>query len=223
MKKQIVIIFLFLVSFCNANAQGFVSYPDGSPVREIAYTDVEGTTLLFANFMPGEVTTTENKSYKNLQLNYNVFDNELYYLGKDKQIMIFATPVKEFKILETVGNQLITNLFRNGYPNIFDINSTSFYNVLTEGEIAFLKKEIKQITEFKPYNSSVTTKKIDNSTLYFIYFKNKIIALKKDKTFFETLFEDKKKNLNDFLANNKINFKLESDLIKLITYYNSLQ
>lgn len=223
MKKQTAIVFLFLVSFYNAYAQGFSSYPDGNPVREITYADVEGTALLFANWMPGEAITMQNKAYKNLQLNYNVLDNKLYYLGKDNQAMIFVTPIKEFKILETVSNQPINHLYRNGFPAISNIIPTSFYNVLTDGKVIFLKKEIKQIVEFKPYNSSVTTKKITSNALYFIYFKDTMMALKKEKAFFETLLEDKKESLNDFLANNKINFKKEADLIKLITYYNSLQ
>lgn len=210
--KQLL-IYAFILFGYQLKAQ-YVSYQDGSPAREIKLQNVEGTELLYPDWKKGWVKLLNGNTYSDLMLKYNVYEDALYFLGKDNQAMAFTNPVLEFKLDKEV--------FKSGYPALKNLTSRSYYLVLTEGKITLLKKSAKNVLEMKEFNSATSTKKIVDQKNYYLIADGQLRPIKMDKNAFLDVLTDQKENIEAYLKTNKISFKSEEDLIRLITYYNSI-
>lgn len=212
--KYFLVLFFLSIHSKQLLAQA-LSYKDGSPAKEIKLVNVEGSELLYPNWQPGSVKIASGTVYSNLLLKYNLYEDQLYFLGKDSVSMKFINPINEFHI----GN----DVFKNGYPSIKTFNNLSFYLVLVEGKTTLLKKLSKNILEVKEFNSSITTKKIMDDKAYFLLMEGTIVQVKNDKTSFLSVLINKKDEMDLFLKTNKINFKKDEDLITFVNSYNSLK
>lgn len=217
MKKIALLLSLSLSSFF-AHAQGWaLQYIDGKPVQTVKNADVEGSEMLYADWLKSTVKTQDGVELKNVMLKYNALDDVPYFLGKDDVTMLFTKPVFQFSI-DDGANQAV---FRGGFPAVGSFNEKSFYQVLTEGKAVLLKKIFKKVLETREYNSATTVKKITDNTAYFLFFEDKMISLKKDKSFFINNL-GKKEQMQQFFANEKINLKEDDGLVKVINKFNSL-
>lgn len=134
--------------------------------------------------------------------------------------MKFVIPVAEFSLVPDELHKA-HSVFKNGFPKVGSFSDLSFYQVLVEGNAILLKKDLKKIIENREYNSAVTTKEVVNSNKYFLFYNGKMIEIKKDKTFFIAQL-GKSKELGKFIADNNVNFKNETHLIRFIDYFNTL-
>ena len=102
------------------------------------------------------------------------------------------------------------------------IVSTGFYQVLYDGKIKLYKKEVKIIKE-KFTNTPEIKVLFEKLNYYYVKKADRFYPIVKKKDFF-TIFNDKGKELNDFLSNTKLNFRKDKDntLTKLLTYYDQL-
>lgn len=57
---------------------------------------------------------------------------------------------------------------------------------------------------------------------YYLYMKYEMKRIKKDKEYLLNLLADKKKELEEYIKEKKLNFKLMASIVKLIDFYNSL-
>ncbi|MFC4211884.1 hypothetical protein ACFOWA_11860 [Pedobacter lithocola] len=214
-----MIRFLILMLFLSVSSKQLLaqalSYQDGSPAKEIKLINVEGTELLYPDWRLGSATVSSGASYTNLLLKYNVFEEVLYFLGKDSVSMKFVNPVKEFHIDKDV--------YKNGYPPVKSFNNLSYYLVLAEGKATLLKKISKNIIDVKDFNSSITTKRIMDDKFYFLFINGAISPVKNDKSSFLNVLKDKSSEMESFFKANKTNFKKDEDLIAAAAYYNSLK
>jgi len=212
MKYLVTLAFFILYTF-NSYSQ-YVSYQDGSPAREIKLVNVEGSELLYPDWTKGSIKLASGRVYDEMLLKYNIYEDQLYFQGKDNATMKFTSTVVEFRFGSDV--------YRNGYPAIKDFNELSYFKVLSEGKATLLKKITKNVIDVKEFNSSITVKKIADDKIYYLFNNGKMLLLKSDKATFLGLVSDKKSEIEAYLKANKINFKKEEDLIALVTAYNKL-
>ncbi|WP_199120947.1 hypothetical protein [Pedobacter sp. ASV28] len=192
------------------------SMVSGSPSDIFGRRDVEGSPFLYDDWNKGIIKMDNNAVYKDVELKYNVLDDVLYFLGEKDATMKFLKPVKEFVIL--INGK--PKVFRNGFNDFGKFNKDSFYEVLADGNVLLLKKNTKRIGEKREYNSAVTVNYVIDKADYFLYLDGKMLEVKKSKDFLDS-FPRKKSEMEKFASQNKINFKNEADLIKLVDYYNS--
>jgi len=212
MKYLVAIAFLML--YTSKSYSQYVSYQDGSPAREIKLVNVEGSELLYPDWTKGSIKLASGKVYEGMLLKYNVYEDELYFKGKDDVTMKFTSPVVEFR--------LDSDIYRNGFPAVKAFSQLSYFKVLAEGKATLLKKMSKNILDVKEFNSSIAVKKIADDKSYYLYINGKMLPLKSDKNTFLGLLSDKQNELESYLKANKINFKKEEDLIDLVVAYNKL-
>ena len=119
----------------------------------------------------------------------------------------------------TVFNQPFIRLEKNVNTPIV---STGFYQVLYDGKIKLYKKEVKIIKE-KFTNTPELKVLFEKLNYYYINKADRFYRIVKKKDFLK-IFNDKNKELNDFISNGKLNFRKDKDntLTKLITYYDLL-
>jgi len=95
------------------------------------------------------------------------------------------------------------------------------------GKVQFFFKPIKKLTKAKEPKSSYETyfppSFVDEST-YFVISSKKPIAniIKLKKKDILNLLADKKNEVESYVSNEKLDYKNEGDVIKIINYYNSL-
>ena len=77
------------------------------------------------------------------------------------------------------------------------------------------------MTENKPYGSATIEQSISNSAHYYILYKEDFNEIKKIRDL-PDLLPDKKSQMFDYLKNNNISGKTDSDFENAINYFNSL-
>lgn len=101
--------------------------------------------------------------------------------------------------------------------------STGFYQLLYDGNMAVLKKEVKSIREVLVSNTEGIYRYIDVKKYYYVKRANEYYAVKRKKSVLE-FYKDKRKELQQYIKRNKLNFKRDPDtfLVQTSAYYDQL-
>jgi hypothetical protein len=214
--------FFFGASFvgtlaCNAQ---FLHDNNNRPLTEKRYEDVSGSTYFNDSFLKGKVRLTDKKEYDNLLLKYDQVKEQLLFKNnKDDEFPSeFTIPVTDFKLVLPDGNEVT---FENINPT--DDSKGGLYQVIFKGKVALYKRTKKNIVQNASYNTANTEKRVTISTTYLIRTEeSKLLNVRPDKKAFLNVLSDKSKEIEQFIISEKINFKRDQDLEKLMNYYNSL-
>ena len=212
-----------LCLFClNVNSQVFED-ANGKPILERKYTGVQGSPYLSETWIKGEVKLTNGDTYKDIDLKYDLLVGELFFKNAQNEMMSFVIPVKEFKLSRQGDNEVKSMFFRNGYKPADGGTLQTFYQVLSDGETALLKRLAKRVAEVKPYGSATTIKTIEEVQSYYIIKNGLPVKVKKDKKTMLAMLGDYNSELLAFIKENKLTLKAETDLVSVMNYYNSLK
>jgi len=190
----------------NLNSSAFVEGFDikGKPFTAKKEESIEGSPMLNDEWAQGSVKFTNRRLLTKVELQFSVYDNELYF-RKDNIVYMFADPVKEFSFSYSDNSGSHNVLFRNGYPDFDNRKGSSFYQVLADGsKIQLLKYMYKRISENNPYASPGERTYNDIEEL-FVYdsAKGKLIRIKSDKTSLIKALPTCETNINNFFSARK--------------------
>lgn len=221
MKKFNTTLILILIFTISLKAQFIQNLPDlqGKPLSESTYSNVSGTIYLYADWVKGTVEQGNKISYKDVELKYNTYKDELFFKNpKDGSMLSFVLPVTSFSL--AINGKI--EIYRNGFPAIDNFNTNSFYQVIFDGGIKLLFKSFKTLIEVKPYNSTTTEKKFIDNSVYYVLKDNVMTKFKPTRKDFLELFNSKSNEIDAFIKKEKIDFKQNQDLAKVFVYYNTL-
>jgi len=221
--KHLLSLFLVSVSFLSATtcSAQFLSDFRGKPVNEQRYVQVTGSPFYAKNFLKGEVAFS-NKNIKNVKgyLNYDQIQGIILFKPNFENQS--AT-----EIIDQVDKFTITQ--DNGVPvNFISLGSigldgdAGFAEELLSGKVKLLKRVKKKIIETQVYNSANVEKAVVQETNYILVKDNKPTLLKQDKNSFLSALADKEEAIKKYLKDQKVNFKQDEDVVKLLNYYSSL-
>lgn len=214
----ILIFFLFTFSLKAQFIQN-ISDLKGKPLVENLSSDISGSPYLLDDWLKGTVELGNKVSYKDVDLKYNLYKDELFFKNpKDGSMLGFVLPVAGFSL--AIKDKL--EIYRNGFPDIDNFTRKSYYQVLFDGGIKLLFKNYRTLLEVKPYNSTTTEKKLVDNTFYYVFRDNVITKFKPSKKDFLEMFKSKSAEIADFIKNEKIDFKKHDDLTKVFVFYNTL-
>jgi len=219
MKNLLFILFCFSGT---ASAQYAVQpYGDvqGTPLKEVRYTEVSGSAYFFDNWSKGKIITKSGKMYQVDSLKYDLIDDQLVFLGDKGIQMHFAEPVTKFEIENGLGEK---SYFVNGLPSAEGLNSNSYLEVIYDGKVALYKRTSKVVVEDKPYGSATVNKSFKLNNSYYTFQDGTLKKISLSSKTVLTLFESKKTEITDYLKNTKVNFKNDQDLKNLFIYFNKL-
>ncbi len=219
MKKIALAALITCAAYYNAKAQIVARDIFGMPMREKTYTDVKGSPYLEREWAVGEVTLANGSKYSGIELLYDQVSDELIFKGPNGDKQVFSHPVQEFIIQSGSGGN---RKFRKGYAPTQEGTSESFYEVLADGKVQFLKKTVKTISETRPYGSASTVKSFQENDFYYLAKENKPVRIKRDKKSVLAVLNDKAAALEKYIKEASLNVRATADLAKLVTYYNSL-
>ena len=187
--------------------------------QKTSYSDIRGSIYLFDDWKQGKTIFSDGSEPQTKDIKYDVIENVLIVRGEDDVENTFTSPIKQFSIL--VDGKWLE--FKNGFKSK-DLKEDIFVQVLySSNKTSFYKKETKTVIESKGYNTASVEKKIESSVHYYLQLNpsnNELIVAKRDTKSLLTILD--KSQLEHFIKENKLNLKKDDDLIKLLTYYDSL-
>jgi hypothetical protein len=235
MKKSIFIL-SFIISFYlqgntqsnNLNTTGkwgtqiFLSDANGRAFVN-KYADVIGSAYLFPVFRFSSIELTDGRKFINIKSRLNLVEQEVEFISASGQEgYIGKGMVKRISYADTTKKEIKIYSFETGYPKIDNQTFLNFYQVLSSGKCLLLKAINKNIEDRNNELSGERSKEfIVREDLYMVT-KGEIRRVKKDKDFILGLLSDQTVALNNYINEKKPNFRNESDLAQLISYYNTL-
>ena len=229
MKKSHLVVVLLLLSYSTLFSQKGNSInnaiSDISDVfryqKNMEYEDYNGSPYLNHPFSLGTINNTnENKIYS-FQLRYNVYEDKMEIQKEDKSIVNLAKE-NYFDVLILGEKFILTTYEINGAKNVgylellFDKNNLILYKKHTRTLIS-AKKAKSSYEEDKP------AKFVTSESFYFKSKNNNTILLPKKKKDFLKSFNNKSTEIASYMKKNKLKNSKKEDLIKILTYYSTLE
>lgn len=221
--KKFGLLFLFFMMKFNINAQVvfntdwvLMDARSNNSILDI-YDGVNGNPYLLHDWAKGSVTSGQ-AVLKNQMLKYDQVKNRLLVKGEDGSIKTFKTVFNSFTIADNSNDRVFLSGFIKGLYN----DNFTFFEVLANGKVKFLKRDIKIISVNKEY-SGKAVKNITSEVKYFICLPNKPpLNIKLGQKPILTELADQELELTSYIKANKLDLKKEDDIAKLVIHYNTL-
>lgn len=227
MNKKILLtitaLFITQVGFAQIELDDYVNNVseafEGTTVATFKYTAVEGTPFLFENFVKGVLISGKSQTVP-VNLNFDLANNQIIVSQDRKLIGIDNAAVTSIKIESP--NITFKNRFNTNGKD--DLNKNSLFEVVFEGESFSLLKHtgVTLQKDVSSYGTAVQTDVYIKYTSYYIIKNGEFDRLKMNKRNILRAFGDKRKTVDSYAKDNRIDFKNDADLAKLFSYANSL-
>ena len=238
MKSYILILFALISTHClaqtipdptgyeakeNLRELGSVAGTGSVQTFDNRYEGTKGTPYVFETWYPGELFLKSKSKVQIKDMNYNCYDNELVYMDPATKAirLINRFTVDLFYILngsdtllfapiepENDGEFLFAQVLYNGGSMVYKRYQKEFVRANYEGGYSADRK----YDEFA-----------DKSDLYFSRRNDvKFYRVKKSKKHILEAFPGVEDEISSYIKAEKLNLKVEEDLVKLLKYYDSL-
>ena len=235
MKKQLL-LFVFLMSLvkmvsAQANtinttgkfgSQIFLSDVYGRAF-ENKYGDINGSAYFIPDYKYSTIILSDGRKYYNVKAKLNLVEHEVVFKSTSgEEGFIGKGMVSTISMVDSTKQGIKNYTFQSGFPKTDNQTIVSFYQVFTNGKATLLKSINKSIEERLNELSGEKSKEFMVRENGYIYIGGEMKRIKKEKEFFMNILADQATSVNEYLTANKINFKNEDQIIKLIEFYNSL-
>ncbi|NND61727.1 MAG: hypothetical protein HKN48_00885 [Flavobacteriaceae bacterium] len=204
-----------------ANMDSYFNMQDGDVI--ILNEDTKGSPYLFEDYKLGALVKDGEMLVSNVALNYNAYNDE--FVGKSSLTAPDSEALKVSKSGEyqiKVGNDTFVAL-----PDVSNGYALQYYQILMVGpKYSLYKKHGKTYKEKIAATSSLTRDVPAMFKDYSTYFvadpDGKMTEVPKSKSKIVKIFPGKESEMKSAIKKNRLNTNKETDLIRLIRYYNSL-
>lgn len=244
MKKPIVtsILLFFALSTSFGQSQRVVDMSSGSSLGRIqSSTNRPGNLLIPVNHLrlktvnTAEMTEEEIKLDKKKYLSYsydlasvddydtkayiryNIFDDQMEFV---KEESIYYLAKEAGRKVRFLNSELIYR--------VYDFqNDQQFFKVLVDDTHSLIVKQRVRYIDAKVANSGYDIAKPANykrvKDEYFLALDNKkLVKLPRNKKSFFKIFGDNADKIKSYMKENRLGYKKEKDLTKIVAYYNTL-
>lgn len=200
-------------------AQGIFSDVNGNVLRVNAYAAVKGSPFYASTDWIEGTINFDGRTSGRTKVKYDLVEDALLYLDTQGNTIQITTPIKEFH-LYGLGDSVIT--FRSGFEAVERNSQSSFYQVLVDGPFTLLKKIRKTIQENVSYGTSVKESYFNEQSQLFLFSPENGITRISNRSSFLNHMGDRRSLLESYAREHKLGYKSEDDLIKLVSFLNSL-
>jgi len=223
MRKVIIVtgFALALISNRSFAQAAYLKDVNGRPITSTEYVEVKGSPYLTVTWNKGSVKFANGTNIGDVELMYDQVKGQLLYKkpGSEDVTMTFTDPVQEFLISNVNGRD---RYFIKGKESD-GLTGSVFYEVVYNGNTKLVKQTQKQISEQSQYGSATKTKIIEEKFVYFLLpASGEKIQLQKDIQPMLAAIGSKRNKIEEYLKNDKLNLKNESNLISFAKFYDTL-
>ncbi len=187
------------------------------------YEGIDGTPFFIEKFKFSTIKLVSGEVFNNVTARLDLYKQIIQIkLNGDTVKAGLPGNITEIIFYDTIQSVPHSYKFQSGYPEIDDLNKNNFYQVLSDGKVTMLKSTVKKINKTKNEMSGEVGNQFDTYEDHYLFIKYEIKRIKKDKEYLLNLLADKRKELETYVAGQKLNFKSMDSIKKLIDYYNSL-
>lgn len=191
------------------------------------YEGLRGTPYLVPNWSKGEIELVTGKVYADVPVKFDALTQNLVMLrpAQKDSIVVYANQIKRFSFQDSDGNPFVYRRFPAIKTDDAGLKE-SYFQVLYTGKNALLKRTGKVLrkADFKQAYSSNIRYDVyeDDVTYYLLRPDQNLVKLKRArKSLFEAVGGDQNA-LKAFSDREKLSFKTDADMAKLIQFADSL-
>lgn len=235
MKKLLISIFFLLLTitlFSQANRSEFnlglrqiniEQQQSTFGLTENEYKSLKGSPYINKEFILGKIYNEKEVVFDNLRLRYNAFSDEIEIQNSDINDKI------TYGALFKNTNEFI-KIFNKVYVFVLFGNSNvkgNYFEILSEQKLFDLYKKTT-VKFYHPVNAKTSYEKNKPAefkhfhTYYLVDKKGSFTELPSNKNKLLKLLSKENKKIKDFAKKYKLNLDEDKDLIRLVSYYNSL-
>lgn len=181
--------------------------------------DIKGSPYASEEFVTGTIYTTQMQQIVDVNLRYNIFNDQMEFKAENGEIQAIATPeiVEKIELKDVKMRYLpfsVAKKIRKGY-----------FTVLEDGESMLLLRQEKLFKEAAlpgAYKEAEPARFEDRPIQYFIKAgtaEAKLVNSKKDLL---EIFPDQQDAIEKFIKENKTRTNKPEDLAAVVKFYNSL-
>lgn len=190
---------------------------------ENKYADVSGSAYLYPNFKFATIVLKDGRTYNNVQARLNLVEHEVNFIASNgEQGYIGKGMVTSILFNDTTKEGIKSLFFQTGFTAIDNQTAIHFYQVIVSGKLSLLKSMNKNIEERLNELSGEKSKEFAQRENLYVLNEGSLKRVKKDADFFINTMANQKDAINQYIRSNKLNFKNEEHLKKLVEFYNSL-
>ena len=187
----------------------------------VTYASIDGNPFLYADFAPGRMILKTGEVL-GLSLRYDIYSRQIHFKNKDKVYEVVNAEKLDMIVIDTISFQYITCLKS---PGDLTPEGSSFLILKTDGKCKlFVKKNMRiQDAEVpKAFQDAQPAKFIPLGDTYYLKPDKKSAVRVNSKKDLLNILADRKDELSKFIDSNKLGTKDLDDLVKIVTFYNSL-
>ncbi len=177
---------------------------------------IDGTPYL-TDWQKAELQLIDGSVIYDLPMRYNVYTGQMIFKKNDEIYGIGAPD--SISMIKFNGS-----IFKYKGFVINDVFERTYYEIVIDDKASLYKKYDMVITPSN-YNEALDVgNKNDRFTLketLYLQKGDKLVELDKKKKVMQ-FFSDKEKEISDYIKQEKLSYKDENDVIKLVEYYNQL-
>jgi len=189
--------------------------------ESVPYSKITGDPYLFKDFYPGKLVLTTGEGV-NLDMRYDIYADQIHIRDKKNTVFALLHPEKVSMITIDTVKFVYDKIIKSGNK---PSDKSAYFILKADGKCKLLVKKNLRIQEAelpKPYLDAKPAKFIHTDDTYYLKLQDKNAARISSKKDIINLLSDKKNELNNFFKSEKPGTKSVDDLVKIITYYNSL-
>jgi len=225
----LVMLFPFLSSgqgqrlqFMNEN-NSFLNDANGRPMLLHSEYLIEGSPFFNQDYCTANLKVRNGKYYQGVQVKLNLQENLVIYHTGDGKEMAAITPIEKI-VFVNCADPSKNQVLLSGFPPVDGETVNSFYVLLDSGHVTLLKRIGVNYRDVKYYGSNQTTRVFEQKEMLYAYQPAKgMIRLAKEEAAVLSLLSDQRKAVQTFLTANDLKCRKETDLVKIIQFYNALQ
>jgi hypothetical protein len=186
---------------------------------------LSGTPYLSEKFRLGRVLFGENATSEIIEMDYNVYTNQVHYMENGQLMAIDFNQIDGFVFLDLKSQEVIET-YRTGEVNQdLKITQNTPLKVIYDGKMKLYEHYDTYVNEIKNSYTGINTKKYVSKS--YIVFKDsdgemKRIKLKKKDFLKHVVDKTYKKEMEQFIKKNDLSMKSEADAQLFLAHYENI-
>lgn len=194
----------------------------GTPFSPYKYVKVvSGSPYFNDDWMKGIAILAGNRRAKCDFVKLDLLSGEVLYKDSTGTELIATTPIQQLTLIDSASGKEVVFINSSVVPAAGNKLIDGWYQVLEKGTATLYKKVKKSISEQQLYNSATAEQTIHTESEYFIGVTDELSFVKKPRDI-STVLSDKKNQLDEFIAANKLTGKTDAAFTEVVEKYNTL-
>ena len=202
------------------NSNNLMQAAGGGVLQTFRQVNLAGDVYLDAEWRNATLVLKDGSAKTVAKARYNANNNEVEVLFPNDSVLAVNESINEFRLDKSEKKD--EQIFRSGFAAYNGNTKKTFYEVIYDGKMKVLVRYHKVVQRDNTEGDYRTGAKTDRLVLKKDYYitdeKGKLSEFDNAKKAFLEKFADKKKSIEDFVKQNKLNYREHADMKKIMEF-----